>query len=380
MTEQLTMAIEAPSSEGADRSRHHPYGPSRWPALLECPAHESDHADGDANATRGTELHALFERAMRGEDAQSRDAVEYHVVQFAEGLRRTETPDARGFMAERTVTVPFTDGIFGRLDLAWVDANNGDIHVADLKMASNPDRDHLPQLMAYAAAIVAEVWDGNGRGPAVWLHALYAVEGDAEVVRLDADALMTAHQRNADRIAAIMAGRGDMAPRQSGWCQFCARKDSCAAFRAIAESVTKQGMAEVAEPATWAAFSPARKAQLCALAEAAAKWAEGVKARAAEDARNGLPIEDPDNGIYYKPQERKGRLELETNATWEAVKERLGKDWAENYRACLNVNTSALKAALKASGMKAKEVDALLEEAGTRGPSTVVLVRAKKGA
>ena len=58
----------APDNKGAvaisERDRHHAFGPSKWPALLECPCFQSKPPTEDTR--RGTDLHALFEAVLNG--------------------------------------------------------------------------------------------------------------------------------------------------------------------------------------------------------------------------------------------------------------------------------------------------------------------------
>lgn len=373
MTEQITMAITAPSSEGA-REKHHAYGPSKWPALLECPCFEGRPATADTQC--GTDLHALFESVLRGEyDGEPKDAMEYHVVNAALDFLRTAKP-VDGFHIEETVKLPAPpqngpdDEIFGRLDLGWIqDGETVDLHIVDLKMAENPDRDPRAQELGYAFGLARSA--ATPLEPErIILHTVYADTGDVTQDVIWADEAWKEYEANYVRIANIVHGLVPAKPRQCGWCTLCAHHESCQAPRAVAETVAEGALADA--PEHWAEFTSARKAQLCALADTVAKWAGAIKALAGDDAKAGQAIEDPENGIYYAVQERKGRLDLDTQTAWEAVKDRLT---ADGFKACLSVAASKLKDALKAVGMKAKEADALLESAGTRGPSTLVFVR-----
>lgn len=126
-------------------------------------------------------------------------------------------------------------------------------------------------------------------------------------------------------------------------------------------------------PERWPEFSPARKAQLCVLADAVIRWGEAIKDRAGDDAKNGLPIEDLANGIAYGVQERKGRLVIDdVQGAWAVLKPHLA---AEEYRRCLSVKPADLKSALKETGMKNADVNALVEQCGRRLPATTVFVR-----
>ena len=364
----------APDDKGAAalvalREQHHAFGPSKWPPLLECPCWESKPAT--EYSERGTRLHELFERVMKDEEVEPADAFEWHVVKAACDIRRSEHPDEHGFLSETTVGIPGTIGIHGRLDLGWIDAETADIHVADLKLACNPERDHRAQLLAYAIGILARYRKEKAAGPHVHLHMLYADGSEGTTQTLKTAEAIDLHLRNASHIRHIVDGEADMTPRQCGWCELCAKFASCTAMQTVVKQAGPR-LAEAAKPAVWADYTPERKAQACALADTLAKWCAAVKEHAAADAKAGETICDPEHGIFYGTQERQGRLLPETDAAWRAVRNLLSP---EAYKACLDVSASRLTAALKDAGMAAKDIRALLEECGTRGPSTLVFVR-----
>ena len=70
-----------PSSEGG----HHPYSPSKWPALLECAAFKS--APPSADTARGTDLHILFADILLDtwDGDEPTDFLEVHVVEALAG-------------------------------------------------------------------------------------------------------------------------------------------------------------------------------------------------------------------------------------------------------------------------------------------------------
>ena len=352
----------------AGREAHHAYGPSKWPALLSCPCYESKPPTADTE--RGTDLHALFEKVMNGGEAEPADSFEYHVIQAALGIRHSA--HAETFHTETRVNIPINrtgaaSGIFGRLDLAWFDSVTGDLHVVDLKFVENPDRDYRPQLLAYAAGILAA--HPEAKPQFVFLSMLYADSGKMTEERIATADAWTMHEANYRGISDIYGERVKDEPVQCGWCDLCANYASCHATRAVAETVSAT-LADV--PERWPEFSSARKAQLCALAEAVAKWAAAVKERAGEDAKAGEAIEDPEHGIFYEVSERAGKLYLDTNEAWAVVRQRIDP---ETFKECCDVSQTRLVDALKAAGMKAEDAKALLEAAGTRAASTLMFVR-----
>ena len=364
----------APSSEGAV---HHPYGPSKWPALLACSCYESRPPTEDSE--RGTRLHELFARVLQGEKvAEGNDMLEANVIRLATKYRSMHLEDKgdlakgeRALMVERLVWLdvpmgPVSD-IYGRVDCAFMDRNHV-LHVIDLKTAEHPERDYLPQLIAYASGIVTTL----GFDPVVvCFHLAYADSGWEVVARLPADEAWSKYEELYERIQNIATGE-QTPPRQCGFCELCAKLASCPAMLAVVDKAAPR-LEEAAKPEVWATFTSERKAQLCALAETLAKWCSAVKDHGASDAKAGEVIADPEHGILYGLQERKGRVAIDdVQAAWEVLKPYLT---AAGYRRCLSVNQSELKTALRGTGMKVAEVNAVLERCGTRQPSTTVFVR-----
>lgn len=352
---------------------HHPCGPSKWPALLECPCFQSRPPTEDTQ--RGTELHAVFEAVMKetyaGEPA---DAMEIHVVNAARKLQ--QAANTGKFHVEEMVELPppsdspsTKSEFYGRLDLAWRNWDTGDLHVLDLKLSENPDRDHRAQLIGYAAGMMRRM----GYTPTlVYLHVLYADTGNVTQEVLTGDEAWTEYNANYRRIESIWKGQANpLSPRQCGWCDLCASFTDCPAMKAVVDKAGPR-LADAAKPERWATFTSEHKAQLCALADTLQKWCVAVKENAAADAKAGELIEDAEHCIFYSVQARKGRIELPVKGTWDTVKDCLTPD---AFKACLSVSTRKLKEALMATGMKSKEADALMERTGFRGPETSVFVR-----
>lgn len=353
---------------------HHPYGPSRWPALLECSHYEGRATSSDAE--RGTALHQLFARVLVGEEVEEpSDLFEANVVKLAEKYRSMHLEDkgdlAKGERALLVETLVWLDvpmgpvsDIYGRPDCAFMDRNHV-LHVIDLKTAENPERDYLPQLIPYASGIVTST---DFDPVAVCFHLAYADSGREVTVQMPADEVWCRYEELYERIQDIASGK-QTPPRQCGWCSLCAKYESCPAARAVAETVS----ATLADaPERWPEFTSARKAQLCVLSEAVGKWAEAIKALAAEDAKGGAVIEDAENGIFYEVRPRTGKLCFTVETLWAVVRQHLSP---EEFKSCLDVAQARLTDALKARGVKPKEVKALLEAAGTRAKPTLVFVR-----
>lgn len=366
---ETAMVLSAPEAMpliADDRSSHHPFGPSRWPALMQCPNWQG--RSGDEAAKRGTELHSVFEAALTGKKPEPNDVFEANVLRAAETILAMAGTPERWWIEEHVWV--YTPGgvrtdIFGRVDAAW-EERSGELHVVELKMMENGDRDYRPQLLAYAFGLI-----GEGPVPAtVHLHMVFADSGRVTHEILPISEAWREYAEIYGRIDEIMWTQAPLPSVQSAWCNLCSRIAECQAPRAVAQKVADT-LADV--PERWPEYSPARKAQLCVLADAVIKWGEAVKENAAEDAKAGEVIEDPTHGIYYGTQERKGRLVIDdAQCAWGILKPYLT---AEGYRRCLSVKPSDLKAALRETGMKSAEVNAMVERCGIRGPATTVFVR-----
>lgn len=366
-TTQMTVPSAGTVGNPADdRSAHHPFGPSRWPALMECPCWQGK-PGGDA-AERGTQLHAIFEEVLKGNKHEPRDTFEENVIRAAESILAMAGTPQRWWIEERVQV--YTPGgakteIYGRVDVAWKETG-GDLHVVDLKMVENPDRNHRPQLLPYAFGLI-----GEEPVPAtIHLHMAYADSGKVTHEALPIAQAWREYVEVYGRIDSIMHSPEPLPPVQSGWCNLCTSFAECQAPRAVAQNVAGT-LADA--PEHWPEFTSARKAQLCVLADAVIKWGESIKEHASEDAKAGIAIQDESNGIYYTTQERKGRLVIpDVQQAWEILKPYLT---AEGYRGCLSVNQTELKSALKLAGLKPAEVNATIERCGNRLPPTLVFVR-----
>jgi hypothetical protein len=365
-------AVQPAVAENRD-AQHHPCGPSKWPALLECPCFQSRQPTEDTK--RGTELHALFEAVLKGTyKGEPVDAMEKHVVNAARKLQ--EGANTGHFHVEELVELPPPSDspstkceFYGRLDLGWRNWDTGDLHVADLKLSENPDRDHRAQLLGYAAGIMRRL---KYTPTLVYLHVAYADTGNITQEVMAGDEAWAEYNANYRRIEPIWKGTTPLSPRQCGWCDLCANFTACPAMNAVVEKASPR-LADAAKPERWADFTSKQKAQACALADTLAKWCEAVKENAAADAKAGELIEDPEHCIWFGLQERRGRFVIpDVQAAWEILKPHLT---AERYRACLSANQTELKAALKQAGVKLSDINALVERCGTRLPSTTVFIR-----
>ena len=366
-TTQMTVpSAGTVGNPAADRSAHHPVGPSRWSALMECPCWQGK--PGGDDAERGTELHSIFEAVLKGNKPEPNDTFEANVIRAAESiLAMAGTPQQ--WWIEEQVWI-YTPGgtrtdIYGRLDVAWKEAA-GDLHVVELKMIENPDRTYRPQQLAYAFGVI-----GNNPVPAtVHLHTVFADSGRMTHEAIPISRAWMEYAEIYQRIDDIRHSPVPLSTNQCGWCNLCARFAECQAPRAVAQNVAGT-LADA--PEHWPKFTPARKAQLCVLADAVIKWGEAIKEHASEDAKAGIVIQDERNGIFYTTQERKGRLVIpDVQQAWEILKPYLS---ADKYRGCLSVNQTELKSALKLAGLKPAEVNATIERCGNRLPPTLVFVR-----
>ena len=133
-------------------------------------------------------------------------------------------------------------------------------------------------------------------------------------------------------------------------------------MNAVVEKASPR-LADSAKPERWADFTSKQKAQACALADTLAKWCTALKENAAADAKAGELIEDAENSIFYAVQERKGRFVIpDVQTAWKILKPHLT---AEGYRACLSVNQTERKNALKQAGVKLSKVNVRGERATT---------------
>lgn len=367
--------------------KHHPYGPSRWPALAVC-GHWAG-KPGGADAERGTALHALFARAAKGElgaedEEKAADVFERNAIALGRKVLEMAGGNPDKVMVEESVTCPaprgvedeFEEGeVFGRADVAWFEGK-GRLHVADLKMVANPDRDYRPQLVPYAYGLSME-WDSEGP---VTLHTLYVDTMEVTEDSMEWEELEKAYGHLWQKVHAVSRGVAGT-PVQSGWCQLCANYESCPACREVAQSVAPGGRLADA-PKRWPDFTSQQKAQLCVVAEQVGKWADAIKKRAGDDAKAGEAIEDPENGIFFGLQERKGPLTLDTDRAWEMVKSKAkSKDIPQEklraqFVSCLKLDAAKFKGLLQGvAWMSAKDATAAMEECGTRGPSSKAFVR-----
>ncbi len=127
-------------------------------------------------------------------------------------------------------------------------------------------------------------------------------------------------------------------------------------------------------PGAFSALPPAKAAQLLALAERVAKWADAVKAAAKQAAIDGLTIADDEAGLHYALKTRAGRKVIRVLDLWqEAYKAGVTK---EEYLGALTLSSAAATELLRAHGLTAKEARELIAANADTTAGTLTLERA----
>ena len=353
-----------------DFDKHHPFGPSRWSALAECPCYTGK--PGGTDASRGTNLHAIFSSVIQGDYVDVNDnTLEANAAWLAQevlrmaGGTKVATEEKVVCNAPEGMAEGFAEPIFGRFDAAWVDDCR--IHVADLKMVENPDRDYTPQLVAYAFGLSAVLAEPKQE---FVMHTLYVDTRRIKTVVMKWEELRECYIDLYCRVSMI-AARKIYEPKQCGWCNLCAKQAGCPAVTAMVEKVSsKVATIDTAEMETW---KPSKIAQFLVLCEQVAKAKEAAVEVAKKLAMSGVSIEDADNGIYYGLQIRSGKLTLDTDAVWRVCQAH-GME-RDTFVGCLEVSATKVSSALKSVGVKPKDAKALLEECGARSEPTTAFVR-----
>ena len=381
---------------------HHPYGPSRWPALAACPRFSGKTASADAEY--GTRIHGLLAGLLTGwkdglplenaeptlQNAHERGA--YRAAQAivehlkAAGLTRAE------LLIEHCCAFPCKPskmpaglhslaGIFGTADAAAYDEVQRILYLFDFKTFYDPDRDYTLQLLGYAAALGLTIAERRGLPPeAVSLAILYG-EGnickDQEPLIRWKDAL-AALAPIASTIAQLEARHPQPIPEKpTAWCSLCEHYATC---RAPLEEARQASVAATVVPraedlpGAFAALPPAKAAQLLALAERVAKWADAVKAAAKQAALNGVTIADDEAGLRYALKTRAGRKVIRPLDLWEAAY-KVGVT-KEEYLCALTLSSAAATELLRAHGLTAKEAKELIAANADSTPGSLTLERA----
>lgn len=386
---------------------HHPYGPSRWPALAACPRFSGKTASADAEY--GTRIHGFLAGLLTGwrdglplENAEptlqnSHERGAYRAAQaIVEHLKAADLTRA-DLLIEHCCAFPCKPskmpaglhslaGIFGTADAAAYDEVQRILYIFDFKTFYDPNRDYTLQLLGYAAALGLTIAERRGLPPeAVQVAILYG-EGDIckyqEPLIRWKDALATLAPI-ASTIAQLEARHPQPIPEKpTAWCSLCEHHANCRA--PLSEALTlAPGAAEHAPlkclaladaPAALCTLTSPQIANLLALAERVAKWADAVKAAAKQAALNGLPIADEASGLRYALKTRAGRKVIRPLDLWEAAYN--AGVTKEEYLGALTLSATAATELLRAHGLTAKAARELIAANADSTPGTLTLERA----
>ncbi|MGN0855937.1 MAG: hypothetical protein ACI4QJ_00870 [Candidatus Spyradenecus sp.] len=406
---------------------HHPYGPSRWPALAACPRFAGKAASADAEY--GTRIHGFLAGLLSGwkdgllletaeptlQNAHERGA--YRAAQAIVSTLKAASLTRADLLIEHCCAFPCKPsqmpaglhslaGIFGTADAAAYDEVTHILYIFDFKTFYDPDRDYTLQLLGYAAALGLTIAERRGKPPFEVRPILLYGEGDHATHRLPPvlwkDAL-SALVPIASTIAQLEARHPQPIPEKpTAWCSLCEHYATCRAPLAEAQAIDAPEAAEqpheaaTAKPqsggpvarhtcrapslasapsaATFAELTPPQAAQLLALAERVAKWADAVKSAAKQAAIDGLTIADDEAGLRYALKTRAGRKVIRVLDLWPAcAKVGIGK---AEYLGAVTLSSTAATELLRAHGLTAKEARELIAANADTTPGSLTLERA----
>jgi len=229
--------------------KHHPLGPSSWPAWAQCAAYEPDRDDDDVAEDDGSADTYPSEAALRGilqhaayaallvqdkpaADAAAQELTEHELEEVHWAVRHTLTlVEETGFSrddirVERRVTLFGEDGIepvyFGTLDVCW-----GGRCIADAKFGEV--RDYFAQLVGYALPLIEA-----GKTESVDAFVVYARHRRSRRYHIDAE---TARRVGYGILRKRTAAYSHPTPCEyCGWCRLAA---SCPAINATVEAVAR---------------------------------------------------------------------------------------------------------------------------------------------
>lgn len=386
---------------------HHPYGPSRWPALAACPRFACKEASADAEY--GTRIHGFLAGLLSGwkdgllletaeptlQNAHERGA--YRAAQAIVSTLKAASLTRADLLIEHCCAFPCKPsqmpaglhslaGIFGTADAAAYDEVTHILYIFDFKTFYDPDRDYTLQLLGYAAALGLTIAERLGKPPFEVRPILLYGEGILASHRLRPvlwkDAL-AALAPIASTIAQLEARHPQPIPEKpTPWCSLCEHYATCRA--PLAEALTlAPGAAEHAplkcltladSPAALCTLTPPQIANLLALAERVAKWADAVKSAAKQAALDGMTIEDESNGLHYALKTRAGRKVIRVLDLWAAASAHgVTKD---EYLSALTLSSTAATELLRAHGLTSKEAKELIAANADTTPGTLTLERA----
>lgn len=361
--------------------QHHELSPSSFPAWAICPAFDSDNAERE-DANEGTRQHEALSRLLRAPaDAdpaavlaplseQAADAVAWaarYVRALAGGLTVLSehhltytTPDAFALGGRSVV-------YFGTGDAIIIHPPGSTADLIDYK--SGADGDHRAQLAGYALALFSM----RPRLKTIRCHVCYGRSRTADAWALtQADA--------AGVVLPILEARGDPSkhvPTACAHCGYCAHRATCTALTSqvavVAESAPTWGELAPAIRDPAALSDPATAAKALTVARYVQTWADAIRARCTEMAKEGATLPG------YRLQERKAPREVSDLPAALALS---GLEVPAFFSACKVSLPKLGEAYAKARGVPkaaaAREVEAMLAGIIVEGTPSFSLVQSKE--
>lgn len=344
------------------------YRPSSLPMLAACPRFAPDESRGEDDKNEGTERHNVFAEMLSGNDSalgtlddDQRERVEWAVEYVKCHAPMSDHP----LHIERRLSL--LDDDFNEITAGTPDVTCGP-ELFDLKWR---ERDYLPQMAAYAAAMMREHgW------PEVRVHLLFAERKHAQVFTLtEAQAMLIVN-------TVIAAASQGAAPVACDYCGWCANRLTCSALTTpvsqvanFREDIKSNGymlfMEWLQKGAHASELNNGKLAgEVLRIARTIANWCEAVEHHCRE-----LAIKQGVVSVGYKLQSRKGNRYIPS--VTEAFA-RVGLPQTEFLAAC-DVKFSALvDATAKLNAMPNKQAEHAVEEklgdALQRKDSTMSLV------
>ena len=361
--------------------KHHELSPSSFPAWAICPAFDSDNAERE-DANEGTKQHEVLSKLLRAPtDADPAAALAVLSDPAAEAVAwaaRYVRALAGGLtvLSEHHMVYAAPDA-FAPGGRSVVYAGTADVLVihppgntADLiDYKSGADGDHRAQVCAYALA----AFSMRPRLKTIRCHVCYGRSRTADAWALtQADA--------AGVVLPILEARGDPSkhvPTACAHCGYCAHRATCTALTSqvavVAESA--QTWAELApalrDPA--ALSDPATAAKALTVARYVQTWADAIRARCTEMAKEGATLPG------YRLQERKAPREVSDLPAALALS---GLEVPAFLSACRASLSKLGEACAKARGVPkataAREVEAMLAGLIVEGSPSHSLVTSKE--
>ena len=272
--------------------KHHPLGPSNYPAWAKCQCYDNSPERNSSDASAGKAIHKEVEEYFNGSGVATPKTDES--IWAVEKIK--ELSSGAEVKCEVLVSAPEASalgGIFGTVDAMWKSYGDdgGVLHIADVKSFSHGESDYMPQLRGYAAiCYVAGMCDDCG---SVSMHILHCGSKSVEEeIVLPSDAL--------DMTLKVLAGhaKGEKS-RLCKWCQWCSRVHGCAETN---NALTVAG-------SNAPSFSSLSLAQKLVVLEYISKVSDTIRDEARRvAAHNGGVLEQ--DGIRYELKTSKGRAKV----------------------------------------------------------------------